>query len=289
MSFIEQLQESGKKYRTLACVGFDPLTEKTDNPKEYFFDIIDMMHTRKLIPAAFKPNVGYFNSFGTFANPGKGLQDLNEIITALHTVFPDVPVILDSKRGDIARSSKNYADEAARVHRADAVTVSPYMGRDSLFPFAEETGLGVYVLNRTSNPGGADVQNIRLADGSFLYEAISRLIVTYNRELDGSASRFGAVVGATNLKEMADICAVFSGESVPLLIPGVGSQGAQVADVRSLLDRSGIEPSLVRINSSSKICFPYAVTRQNGIIKKPAHYMQQVEDSLQHFLTECRL
>ncbi len=291
MNFNEKLHQSSSRYRNIACVGFDPLIEKIDNPAEYFFDIIEMMKSRALVPAAFKPNIGYFTSFSSFEKPGKGLEILNSVIAALQTSFPEVPIILDSKRGDIARSSANYADEAFRVHRADAVTVSPYMGSDSLQPFAQYEGEGLcaYVLNRTSNKGGADVQNLSLSDNSAVYEAVSRLIIRCNHERTAKGGYFGAVVGATNLKEMADICAIFKNEAVPMLIPGVGSQGASASDVRQVLTGSGIDERLVRINSSSKICFPYTVTVENGEKRKPRDYMQQIEHSLKEFLAECRI
>lgn len=290
MTFIDILKESSKKTNTVACVGFDPLIEKIDNLKEYFFDIIELMRTKKLVPAAFKPNIGYFATFGSFDNPSQGLQDLNEIIAALQTNFPDIPIIFDSKRGDIARSSANYAQEAFNVYRANAVTVSPYMGSDSLAPFvAQDKAIGVYVLNRTSNSGGADIQNLQLADGRFLYEAVSELIIEYNKTFALQKNRFGAVVGATNLKEMADICTIFKGKDIPLLIPGVGGQGARAEDVLHVLDTVGIPRFLTRINNSSKICFPYEVVNENGVKKRPKNYMQLIEQSLKDFLAVCRI
>lgn len=228
----------------------------------FFETLFNEMVRRNLSPSAFKPNIGYYSVLDA---PRKGefngSRALAKICDMLEDLFPGIPVILDSKRGDIARSSLNYASEAFDVWGSDAVTVSPYMGSDSVFPFldAPYDTKGVYLLDRTSNPGSKDFQMLTMLDSvdeevlEPLYMSVIRTIASWSREAEG----IGAVVGATHLEELKMIASVAAGQGIPLLIPGVGSQGASARDTIDVLRGESYPVSLCRINSSSALTHPW--------------------------------
>jgi len=265
MSYIDRLIESAESVGNVTCMGLDPQLETLpgeggtrEKLNAYFDELFHRMRLEGVSPAAFKPNIGYYSALD---NPREedfsGSLALVDVLEMLETFFPGIPVILDSKRGDIARSSLNYAIEAFDRWQTDAVTVSPYMGTDSVSPFGYE-GKGVYILNRTSNPGGKIIQNIvtRNEEGEEpLYIAVSRTIAMWAREHTG----FGAVVGATNMAELKDIASYFAscGLAVPMLIPGVGSQGGSAPDVMEAMRSVGYDVRLSRINSSSGLTHPW--------------------------------
>jgi orotidine-5'-phosphate decarboxylase len=149
-------------------------------------------------------------------------------MATLRRVAPDVPVILDAKRGDIGATAQQYASEVFERYRADAVTLSPFMGLDSLEPYMRYAGKGLIVLCRTSNPGGSDLQSQTLDGGELLYERIARLAAgEWNR-----GGQIGLVVGATYPQEIARVRAI--APTLPLLIPGIGAQGGDAeATVRA--------------------------------------------------------
>lgn len=211
------------------------------------------MKKRGVRVAAFKPNLGYYAQLD---RPMEGKFDgslaLAGVIRMLRDLFPDTPVILDSKRGDIATSSLNYAKEAFDVWTVDCVTISPYMGTDSVMPFAFENK-GAYILNRTSNPGGKDLQNKIEQSGEPFYLTVAKAIAMWHGEHSG----MGAVVGATNLREFEEIAAYYADKEIPLLIPGVGSQGGTAPEVMELMKNVGYPLSLARINSSSGLTHPW--------------------------------
>lgn len=265
MSYIDRLIESAESVGNVTCMGLDPQIETLpgeggtrEKLNAYFDELFHRMRLEGVSPAAFKPNIGYYSALD---NPREedfsGSLALVDVLEMLETFFPGIPVILDSKRGDIARSSLNYAIEAFDRWQTDAVTVSPYMGTDSVSPFGYE-GKGVYILNRTSNPGGKIIQNIvtRNEEGEEpLYIAVSRTIAMWAKEHTG----FGAVVGATNMAELKDIASYFAscGLAVPMLIPGVGSQGGSAPDVMEAMRSVGYDVRLSRINSSSGLTHPW--------------------------------
>ncbi len=261
------LRESAEESGSVLCMGLDPVFESLPKElrrmnapgehgesvlEEYFFIIFEAMIKRGLRPAAWKPNIGYFHAMdrpreGVYA----GSQVLAAVLDMIEEFFPGIPIILDSKRGDIARSSENYAHEAYACWECDAVTVSPYMGSDSVSPFFRPDK-GIYVLTRTSNPGGADLQNLEV-DGGTCYSRTAELIIQWHVSCQG----VGSVVGATNPRELAELARQFAPHDIPLLIPGVGSQGGSAVKVMDLLQECGYDPSLVRINSSSGLTHPW--------------------------------
>ncbi len=254
----------------------------------FFETLLNEMVRRNLSPAAFKPNIGYYSVLdaprsGEFA----GSRALAGILDMLEDLFPGIPVILDSKRGDIARSSLNYASEAFDVWGSDAVTVSPYMGSDSVFPFLDppyETN-GVYLLDRTSNPGSRDFQLLNTLDSTDgevlepLYMSVIRTIASWSGKADG----LGAVVGATHIEELKQIASVAAEHGIPLLIPGVGSQGASARETIEALRGESYPVTLCRINSSSALTHPW----KKG--PAPADWLSKCIANIESLLEETAL
>lgn len=266
-TYIDLLRESAKETGNITCMGLDPKVETLPESDEnirvrlnaFYQELFHRMKIEGLSPAAFKPNIGYYTSLDRPRDSNfLGTEALCDLLDMLEVFFPNVPVILDSKRGDIATSSANYAEEAFTCYDADSVTVSPYMGSDSVFPFCKE-GKGVYMLNRTSNPGGAELQNLTVMDPIDekevypFYIAVAHLIANYSNKHKG----IGAVVGATNMNELKEIAQYYKDKEIPLLIPGVGSQGGSALDVIAALKEVGYPLDLVRINSSSGLTHPW--------------------------------
>lgn len=192
MNYLEKLKESAKKNNSIVCMGLDPVTsampdDKSDviNPMDavshFFNEIFLEMKEQNVLPGAFKPNQGFYLGYDHPRRDScNGSKALAEVLAQLEDMFPGTPVILDYKRGDIAKSSANYAKEGFDAWEADAVTVAPYMGTDSVMPFAEycKNGKGVYVLNRTSNKVGAkDFQSLQVIDNpdSFYRTLVERI------------------------------------------------------------------------------------------------------------------
>ena len=228
-TFIDMLRAAGEKNQSMLCVGLDPEPARFpgnlrgDASKIYDFcaAIVDSVAD---VVAAFKPQIAYFAAHGAE-------QQLERLIAHMRSTAPHVPIILDAKRGDIGSTAEQYAIEAFERYGADAVTLSPFMGFDSVAPYLKHSGKGAFLLCRTSNPGGDDLQNQRLASVAgepLLYEHVARLAQgPWN--LNG---QLGLVVGATYPLEIERVRRV--APTLPLLIPGVGAQGGDaVATVRA--------------------------------------------------------
>ncbi len=284
MMYKDKLVSSAEKYGNSGCMGIDPnitaLPEGVDL-EDYFLTLIEEMKKRNVLPSAFKPNIGYFSRLD---KPREGKFDGSKAMSAILSSIPDdIPLILDSKRGDIASSSLNYAYEAFECWKADCVTVSPYMGHDSINPFVLNfKDNGIYILDRTSNPGGKDLQNKMMENGEPLYMTVASTILKWNEEY---SKNIGAVVGATNLTEFEDIATLFASHEIPLLIPGVGSQGGSAEDVLSILDKTGYNRKTVRINSSSALTHPWAKKKE----KAPQNWKEVCLESIEKFLKECSI
>jgi orotidine-5'-phosphate decarboxylase len=167
---------------------------------------------------AFKPQIAHFAALGA-----EGA--LQRLIAHIHAAHPGLPVILDSKRGDIGSTAQRYAVEAFDRYAADAVTVNPYLGRDSVQPFLDHADKGVVILCRTSNPGAGDLQDL-VVDGRPLYQHVAEKIA---REWNAHGN-CALVVGATWPEQLREVRAIV-GSDVPFLVPGVGAQGGDVAAV----------------------------------------------------------
>jgi len=243
MTFIDMLHDAQQHNGSMLCVGLDPEPArfpaglKGDANRIYDFcaRIVDATGD---LAIAFKPQIAYFA-----AHRAEG--QLERLMEHMRRVAPRVPIILDAKRGDIGATAEQYAKEAFDRYGADAVTLSPFMGFDSVQPYLRYEGKGAFLLCRTSNPGGDDLQNQRLSsiEGSpLLYEHVARLAQgPWN--LNG---QLGLVVGATYPAEIERVRAV--APTAPLLIPGVGAQGGDaVATVKA-----GWRPDAPIVVSSSR-------------------------------------
>ena len=287
MNYIQLLEKTARDAGNCACMGIDPnfsaLPEGV-SVEDFFCTLFEEMDKANIRVAAVKPNIGYFSRLD---KPLEGDFGGSEALAKIVKALPARPLILDAKRGDIATSSANYAFEAFRCWNADCVTVSPYMGNDSISPFAQAIGedakdKGFYILNRTSNPGGKDLQNQIMQDGRPLYMHVADLIAKWNSEY---SSGIGAVVGATNLREFEDLAAFYAPKRVPLLIPGVGSQGGSAADVISIMKKVGYPLELCRINSSSALSHPWAKRKESA----PSDWKKVCSDAVRSFAEECAL
>ncbi|MDO9073743.1 MAG: orotidine-5'-phosphate decarboxylase [Rubrivivax sp.] len=224
--FRAQLVATQATNGSMLCVGLDPEPAKfpgawKDDPARIFDFCAGIVDATKDLVCAFKPQIAYFA-----AQRAEG--QLERLIAHIQTVAPGLPVILDAKRGDIGSTAEQYAREAFERYRADAVTLSPFMGGDSIEPYMRWTGKGLILLCRTSNPGGSDLQAQRLQGGGLLYEHIARLAAgEWNR-----GGQIGLVVGATFPAEVARVREL--APTLPLLIPGIGAQGGDAeATVRA--------------------------------------------------------
>ncbi len=213
-TFNERLAASAKRAGSWLCVGLDPDPAKypkglgIDDTAEFCLSAIEATHE---VAAAYKPNAAFFEALGT-----TGHDALMDIIAA---VPPGIPVILDGKRNDIGNTASKYAEAAFEELGADAVTVTPYLGRDTIEPFAAYEDKGVFVLCRTSNKSAGELQDL-VVDGAPLWQKMAHMAMDWNKEWNN----IGLVAGATYPEELAAIRGIV-GDGVPLLIPGVGAQG----------------------------------------------------------------
>jgi orotidine-5'-phosphate decarboxylase len=222
MNFISSVEAAQKKNHSFLCVGLDPDLSKF--PKELLKDSSPLLSFNKAIIDAtadlvccYKPQIAYYAAIGAE-------EQLKQSIDYIHSKYPGVPVILDAKRNDIGSTAEMYAREAFERYSADALTVNPFMGSDTLQPFLKYKEKGVIVLCKTSNPGSADFQN-RLIDGSPLY-----LLIAEKASREWNTNRnVCLVVGATYPGEMAAIRS--TAPTIPFLVPGIGAQGGDVVSV----------------------------------------------------------
>ena len=220
MSFTEKLSSAWRTRNSLLCVGLDPdvsrfpahLQGRPDGIFEFCKSIVDATADAA---CSFKPQIAYFAAL-------RAEDQLEALCKYIRTRHPDLPLVLDAKRGDIGATAEQYAREAFERYDADAVTVNPYMGADSVAPYMEWQDRGVIVLCRTSNPGGSDLQFMQV-DGRPLYQHVARLVAEkWNRN-----GQCGLVVGATFPGELAQVRAIVG--DMPLLVPGIGAQGGDIA------------------------------------------------------------
>ncbi|MFC5279263.1 orotidine-5'-phosphate decarboxylase [Halorubrum rubrum] len=243
MRFFERLADRIERTDSVVSVGLDPDPDRipsfladADLPRWAFNRrIIDATHEHA---ACYKPNAAFYED-------ADGWRALRE--TAAYAAGKDVPVLLDAKRADIGNTTRQYAEVLEWV---DAITVNPYMGRDSLQPFLDREEKGVFVLCRTSNPGGSDLQDLELDSGEPLYERVAALADVWNAN-----GNVGLVVGATTPDELAEVRGIVP--EVPFLVPGVGAQGgdAEAAVDHGLAAYPGVDVDVGLVNSSRGIVF----------------------------------
>ena len=247
MTFLDMLHSASTRNNSMLCVGLDPEptrfpAQMQGNPRKIYDFCAAIVDATADVVCAFKPQIAYFAAHGAE-------DQLERLMQHLRANAPQVPVILDAKRGDIGSTAEQYAKEAFERYGADAVTLSPFMGFDSVAPYLAYPGKGAFLLCRTSNPGGDDLQNQRLAsvDGQpLLYEHIAGLVQgPWNKN-----GQLGLVVGATYPAEIERVRAL--APTVPLLIPGVGAQGGDAAATV----RAGWRPNgPIVVNSSRAILY----------------------------------
>ncbi len=279
MSYVDDLRERAKDVKSIVCMGMDPVIEKIPIDgdmrlviEKFYLDILKEMEKRDSCPAVIKPNIAYFEQYGF-----SGLSALKTIISQYKS--SGIPTLLDAKRGDIGKTSIAYAKSVFEFWDSDSVTIAPYMGADSVGPFIDwcEKGKGVYILCRTSNKGATDLQDLKV-DGVPVYMKLAENIIKWHRP------GVGAVVGATYLEELEEISKFFvnSKKDVPLLIPGVGSQGGSAREVVEALKKTGNDIHIHRINSSSGINYAF-------VEKDTSDYAKAAVDALETLNKEIGL
>jgi orotidine-5'-phosphate decarboxylase len=220
MTFIQKLSAAWASNNSLLCVGLDPdvnkfpaeLAQQADAISVFCKSIIDATAD---LACSFKPQIAYFAAL-------RAEDQLEDICCYIKRTYPAIPIILDAKRGDIGATAEQYAREAFERYDADAVTVNPYMGFDSVAPYMEWTDRGAIVLCRTSNAGGSDLQFLNV-DGKPLYQHVAQLVA----DKWNTNGQCALVVGATFPNELAQVRSIIG--DMPLLVPGIGAQGGDVA------------------------------------------------------------
>ncbi len=256
MNFTDQLQHAQRHNDSMLCVGLDPEPSRfpgawKDQPARIYDFCAAIVDATKDLVCAFKPQIAYFAAH-------RAEDQLERLMAHIKRVAPQVPIILDAKRGDIGSTAEQYAREAFERYQADAVTLSPFMGFDSVEPYLRYPGKGVILLCRTSNPGGSDLQNQRLADvpgQPRLYEHLAALAQgPWNTN-----GQVGLVVGATFPEEIARVREL--APTLPLLIPGVGAQGGDAAATVKAGRRvaaDGTVTGAIIVNSSRAVLYASA-------------------------------
>jgi orotidine-5'-phosphate decarboxylase len=220
MNFIDKLSAAWNSSNSMLCVGLDPdlaklpgaMQGRPDAIADFCKAIVDATAD---LACAFKPQIAYFAALGAE-------RQLEEVCAYIRSTYPQVPLILDAKRGDIGATAQQYAREAYDRYNADAVTLSPYMGFDSVEPYLAWQDRGQILLCRTSNPGGSDLQFLDVG-GRPLYQHVAEMVASkWNRN-----GQCALVVGATFPEELAQVRAIVG--DMPILVPGIGAQGGDVA------------------------------------------------------------
>ena len=244
MNFMQSLKRAWAANNSLVCVGFDPEPSRfpahlRDHPDAVFEFCRAIVNATGDLVCAFKPQIAHFAALSA--------EDaLERLIAHAHAMFPHVPVILDAKRGDIGSTAQHYVTEAFERYEADAVTLSPYLGRDSIQPFLDRADKGVILLCHTSNPGASDLQDLDVG-GMPLYQHVAKL-VAQEWNANGNCA---LVTGATWPEQLAEVRALVG--DIPLLVPGIGAQGGDVEAVM----RHGrtVDGNGLMINSSRAILY----------------------------------
>ena len=223
MNFIESLTQAWRSRDSLVCVGLDPeptrlppsLRGRPDAIFEFCRAIVDATAADV---CCFKPQIAHFSA-------QRAEDALERLIAHIHASHPGVPVILDAKRGDIGSTAQHYAREAFDRYAADAVTLNPYLGRDSVQPFLECADKGAILLCHTSNAGAADLQDITVRSGDGERPLYQHVAATIARDWNGNRN-CALVVGATFPQQLAEVRDLIG--DMPILVPGIGAQGGDI-------------------------------------------------------------
>ena len=250
MKFISKLETRWAHSNSLLCVGLDPqldrIPERFKKQNSPYLDfctaIVDATHE---LVCCFKPQVAYFSAVGAE-------DQLERLVLYIKEQHPDIPVILDAKRGDIGSTAALYAKEAYERYGADAVTVNPYLGFESIEPYMKYEDKGIVVLCRTSNPGSDWLQKDK-KDSVPLYQRVAEQVADWNKE-----DQFVLVTGATYPEELGEVRKIVG--RMPLLVPGIGAQGG---DVKSVLE-VGLDQKAQGLIISSSREILYAHEQRNS-------------------------
>ena len=234
-SFFSFLEKRVDDCSSLLCVGLDPhSSELKESSAASALDFcVNLVKQTSRYAAAFKPNAAFFEVFGA-----EGWTALKQVIEAIneesHRLGSRIPIILDAKRGDIASTAEAYARSTFETLGVDCITLSPYLGKDSIEPFIQDQEKGIFLLCKTSNPGAGDLQDITLSDGDLLYEHVAKLAQKWN-----TRNNIGLVVGATHVDAMKRVRG--AAPDLWFLAPGVGAQGGELeSSLRAGLRKDGM-------------------------------------------------
>ena len=268
MNFLEKLLQAARTNSSLLCIGLDPDPELMPKVDVFQFNKAIVDATSDLV-CAYKPNLAFYEALGI-----EGLTALQQTVAYIPK---SIPVIGDAKRGDIGNTARAYARALFETLGFDAATVNPYLGRDSIEPFIEYREKGVFILCRTSNVGSAHFQALPLLQTSRpLFELVAERAKEWN--LYGNV---GLVVGATypeELRQVRQLC-----PEMPLLIPGIGAQGGDLANaVRYGVDAKG-EKAI--ISSSRQILY---ASRGEDFAPAAREAALNLRHEINRYLDECR-
>lgn len=267
MSFARKLQNAWYTSNSLLMLGLDPDPARLPEalrgkPDAIFKFCAAMVDACAPFVCGFKPQIAYFAA-------ASAEDQLHALCDHIRTHHPSLPIVLDAKRGDIGATAEQYAKEAFDRYGADAVTINPYMGFDSAQPYLERQDKGVIVLCRTSNLGGADLQNL-LVEGTPLYIKVAQMV----SQKWNAHGQCALVVGATYPDEIQRVRDTV-GPDMPLLVPGIGTQGGDIAATC----HAGCNPqgTGMMINSSRAILY---ASQGSDWQTAAAHVAQQTRDTI---------
>ncbi|MCB1191773.1 MAG: orotidine-5'-phosphate decarboxylase [Leptospiraceae bacterium] len=268
MKFYDKLHSRSNKVKSLLCVGLDPeiekiplVIQKEQNPLfEFCKHIVDATHTDV---AAYKPNIAFFERYGS-----SGIKEFELLLEYLKKNYPGVPIIADVKRGDLANTAKEYAKYYFGSLCVDSITVSPYMGCDSLEPFLEYENSFLFALCLTSNKGAEDFQKLVVKEGNIrVYDEVASAVYRLNKDYP---DRVGIVVGATYPGELKLLRKKFP--DMVFLIPGFGAQGGELLDTISISGLNSV------VNSSRSIIYH---SNQDDFAEKALQKVKEINQEMQ--------
>ncbi|MCL2474710.1 MAG: orotidine-5'-phosphate decarboxylase [Chloroflexi bacterium] len=263
MTFVQKLQKACRKNNSLLCVGLDPDPAKMPAGQDTASFCKAIIKATSAYVCAYKPNLAFFEALGD-----NGITILKDVLKSIPEY---IVTIADAKRGDIGNTATAYAKALYDDLGFDCVTLSPYMGYDSIEPFIKYHNKGVFLLCRTSNSGAADFQQLKIQDGRFLYEVVAQKASEWN-----TAGNIGLVVGATapdELKIIRNMCS-----DMILLVPGVGAQGGDIEKtVRMAIDKNS---QGVVINSSRQIIY---ASKEENFAQKAAMAAKALRDEINQY------